>query len=100
MNVGAGHGALASVGEHELATVGQRCGNFGAIEIIVASVGVGPGREDFGRDMVGAGGKMVVVVLIRREIGRIDFGGTFDGTGRRKRVVAIGCYLCGSHEQC
>jgi len=45
MNVGAGHGALASVGEHELATLGQRLGFRREVESVVVTVGVRLGSE-------------------------------------------------------
>ena len=45
MNVGAGHGALASVGEHELATLGQRLGFRREVERVVGTVGVRLGSE-------------------------------------------------------
>ncbi len=67
MNVGARHGALATVGESKLAAVGQ------LVRIYVDVAGIGNG-----------------VGLVRREICAIWFGRILDGTRRRKRVVAVG----------
>ena len=53
MNVGAGHGALASVGEHELAAVGQWIGFRRQAESVVVTVGVRLGRVAAWRNMVG-----------------------------------------------
>jgi len=55
MNIGAGHLALASVGEHELTAIGQRASEMRTVEIIVVPVGVWFGSIDFRRDVVGAG---------------------------------------------
>ena len=104
MNVGPGHGALASIGEHELAAVGQGFGLWRAVEAIVVVVGIRPGSEAFGRNVIGAGGEralsvldnlmigcqLIDVVLVRREIGRTEFGGILEGNGRRKNVMAVG----------
>ena len=40
MDVGAGHGALAAVGEHELAALGLRLGFRREVESVVVAVGV------------------------------------------------------------
>ena len=90
MNVGAGHGALASVGEHELAAAGQGAEALGAFGIFTGLTGMRAGRESLWRDMVGAGGKLLIVVLVRREGGRSGFGGILDGRRRRKNTVAVG----------
>jgi hypothetical protein len=57
MNVGAGHGALAAVGEHELATRGQRAKALCALGILTGLTGVRARREHFWRDVVGACGE-------------------------------------------
>jgi hypothetical protein len=57
MNVGAGHGALASVGEHELAALGQGAEALCALGILTGLTGIRAGREHFWRNMVGAGGE-------------------------------------------
>lgn len=43
------------------------------------------------------GCKLVEVVLVRREIGRIEVGGILDGAGRWSDAKIVGRYLCGSH---
>jgi len=43
-------------------------------------------------NVVGAGGEGVVVVLVRREIGRIEFGGILDG--KRSWIDAIAFGRC------
>ena len=53
MNVGAGHGALASVGEHELAALGQRIGFWREVKSVVVAVGVRLGSVARGRNVVG-----------------------------------------------
>ena len=57
MDVGAGHGALAAVGEHELAALGQRLGFRREVESVVVTVGVRLGREACGRNVVGVCGE-------------------------------------------
>jgi hypothetical protein len=90
VNVGAGHGALASIGKHELAAVGQRAWEMRAVERIGVSVGVSLWQVDAGRNVIGAGGELVIVVLVRREIGRIEFGGILGGNRRRRDTIAFG----------
>ena len=90
MNIGAGHGALASVGEHELAALGERLGFWRPVEAIVMGVGIRPGSEALWRNMIVAGGERAIVGLVRREIIAIEVGGILDGTRRRRRVVAVG----------
>ena len=48
MNLRAAHGALASVGEHELATLGQWGGVCREVEGVVMTVGVRPGANRLG----------------------------------------------------
>ena len=57
MDVGAGHGALAAVGEHELASLGQWFGFRRKVESVVATVGVRLRSEACRRDMVGVCGE-------------------------------------------
>jgi hypothetical protein len=57
VNVGAGHGALASVGEHELAAFGLRLGFRREVQSVVATVGVGLRSEAWRRNMVGVRGE-------------------------------------------
>jgi hypothetical protein len=57
MNLGAAHGALASVGEHELATLGQRGGVWRQVESVVVAVGACFGGIAGGRNMVGICGE-------------------------------------------
>ncbi len=57
VNVRAGHGALASVGKHELATVGQGVEALCALGILTGLTGIRAGCENFWRNMVGAGGE-------------------------------------------
>ena len=56
MNIGAGHLALASVGEHELAAVGQGA-EPGTLGMLTALIGIRGRRENFWRNVVGAGGE-------------------------------------------
>ena len=57
VNVGAGHGALASVGEHELATLGQWSGFRRQVESVVVAVGVRLGSVAWRRNVVGVCGE-------------------------------------------
>src|SRR4029077_6088285 len=57
MNVGAGHSALASVGEHELAALGKRFGFRREVESVVVTVGVRLRSEALWRNVVGAYGE-------------------------------------------
>jgi len=57
VNVGAAHGALASVGEHELAALGQRLGFRRKVESVVVTVGVRLRREACRRNVVGICGE-------------------------------------------
>lgn len=53
MNLGAAHSALAAVGEHELATLGQWAGFWRQVESVVVAVGACLRSVAGGRDMVG-----------------------------------------------
>ena len=57
VNVGAGHGALAAVGEHELAALGQRLGFRRKVESVVIAIGVRSASITGGRNMVGICGE-------------------------------------------
>ena len=46
------------------------------------------------------GGNWVIVGLVRREIGAVEFVRILDGKRRRKDAVAVGRFLYGSHMQC
>jgi len=52
MNVGAGHGALAAVGKHELAAIGEWLGFRREVKRVVATVGVRLRSEARGRNVV------------------------------------------------
>ena len=108
MNVGAGHGALAAVGEHELATLGLGLGFRRKVESVVVTVGVRLGSEACRRNMVGGCGESgssgrrwhifnlrlesvgVDVGLVRREIGAVQFGRILDRKRGRISAVAVG----------
>ena len=104
MNFAAAHGALAAVREHKLAALGRGGGVYPAGGgRIVESVGMGLRSAVFWRNVVGVRGerslfalgnliivrKLVIVGLVRREIGEICLRWIFDGRRRRKRVMAV-----------
>ena len=140
MNVGAGHAALATVGEGELATVWQgfrrdpslrfvaRDDHPGwMVELAALWQCVGVYLDFFMRqkrrglcyarklliamtfarrnallalDNLIIARELVIVGLVRREIGGIWLLGILDGARRRKDFVTVGRLLCGSHMQC
>jgi len=87
MNVGPGHGALATVGKAKLAAVGQLVGVY--VDFFMRQR-----RPDWhallALDNLIIARELVIVGLVRREIGGIWLLGILDGARRRKGFVTVG----------